>query len=333
MTIAQTKVSAPVGSSTSGAAKALVLNGLVKKFGPTISVNGVSLTVDRGAFFGLLGPNGAGKTTLISMISGLIPMDGGDCQVFGFDSVRNATKVKQLLGVVPQDLAIYPELNAYDNLMFFGAMYGLRGRALRQSVNDSLVRVGLQDRTKSMAVGKYSGGQKRRLNIAAALLHRPKLLILDEPTVGVDPQSRNHIFETLRELNSEGMTIIYTTHYMEEVETLCSKVAIIDHGQIIESGNLSDILQKHGQSVIRVKYPTEVLNQALSSIQHLLVPEVQVEVKDGSLELTADGLVQNMSVLNEVLRVTGQSPQNIDVFPPSLETVFIKLTGNRLRDE
>ncbi|WP_258110891.1 ABC transporter ATP-binding protein [Alicyclobacillus sp. SP_1] len=323
------EVSSEASLSTVG--RALVLNGVTKKYGQSVAIDGVNLMVERGTFMGLLGPNGAGKTTLISLISGLIKSDSGDCQVVGYDTRRNAARVKQMLGVVPQDLALYPELNGWDNLMFFGSMYGLRGRVLKQRVQDALVRVSLHERARKLAVGKYSGGQKRRLNIAAALLHRPQVLILDEPTVGVDPQSRNHIFETLRELNEEGMTILYTTHYMEEVETLCNEVAIIDHGKIIEQGKLRDILERYGSSVVRLKLTEAELARAVHLLQDK--SEVSWQQHEAYLTISARHLQNAVNILTTILSDIAPNPESCQILPPSLETVFIQLTGNGLRDE
>lgn len=310
---------------------ALSLTGVSKAFGKTTVVDNVDLTVEKGSFIGLLGPNGAGKTTTISIISGLIDADSGCCEVAGFDVARETARVKKVLGVVPQDIAIYPELSARQNLQFFGSMYGLRGKELTNRITDALTRVGLSDRATKPVAGKFSGGQKRRLNIAAALLHRPGILILDEPTVGVDPQSRNHIFDTLRELNREGMTIIYVTHYMEEVEALCSEVAIIDHGTVIERGTLTDILQ-HGTSLVRlVLSPAETASAKALLKQH---PEVTWRsTESGALEISANQLQDAIAVLTKILTDIAPNPEACEILPPSLETVFIALTGNRLSEE
>lgn len=311
---------------------AISLTGITKTFGKATVVNNINLNVEKGSFIGLLGPNGAGKTTTISIVSGLIAADAGRCEVAGFDVAREAGRVKKVLGVVPQDLAVYPELSARQNLQFFGAMYGLRGTELSNRVEDALTRVGLGDRAKKPAVGKFSGGQKRRLNIAAALLHRPEILILDEPTVGVDPQSRNHIFDTLRELNREGMTIVYVTHYMEEVEALCSEVAIIDHGTVIERGTLADILQQHGTSVVRLVLTPLEAEAARSLLERH--PEVTWRsTENEALEISAKHLQDAIAVLTEILTLVAPNPEACEILPPSLETVFIALTGNRLRDE
>ncbi|MEA5453700.1 ABC transporter ATP-binding protein [Sinomonas sp. JGH33] len=322
---------APAGSAASGTDAALELNSIVKSFGTTLAVDGISWTVRRGDFVGLLGPNGAGKTTLISIIAGLVKNDSGQARVLTIDTSKEPNRVKGVLGIVPQDLAVYPELSARDNLQFFGAMYGLRGRELKSRIDDALRRVGLDDRAARPAVGKFSGGQKRRLNIAAALLHRPQILILDEPTVGIDPQSRNYIFDTLRELNRGGMTIVYVTHYMEEVEALCRTVAIVDHGRIIEEGPLDDILARHGTSLVRLTLRPEELRSAVALLeQH---PEVTHRITgDGVLQISSRALQDAVALVTRILADIAPNPESCQILPPSLETVFIELTGNQLRD-
>lgn len=310
---------------------ALVLSGVTKKFGKKTAIDNISLTVKKGSFIGLLGPNGAGKTTLISIISGLIRSDAGDCQVLGFDTKHNSVMAKGVLGIVPQDLAIYPELSARDNLMFFGSMYGLRGKKLKERVSDALVRVGLQDRAQKLTVGKFSGGQKRRLNIAASLLHRPQILILDEPTVGVDPQSRNYIFQTLRELNQQGMTILYTTHYMEEVESLCNEVAIIDHGRIIEKGSLQEVLEMYGNSVVKLKISPDQMVRTQAFLDHQ--DGITWHKDDDVLIISTKEMHRAVNVLSNILSNIVPNPDSCQIIPPSLETAFINLTGSQLRDK
>lgn len=311
---------------------ALVLVDITKSFSGHRVVDGITWSVRHGDFVGLLGPNGAGKTTLISMIAGLVKIDGGECYVQGIDANRHPGRVKEVLGVVPQDLAVYPELSARSNLTFFGSMYGLGGSELRSRVDDALARVGLEDRATRPAVGKFSGGQKRRLNIAAALLHRPDVLILDEPTVGIDPQSRSFIFDTLRELNREGMTIIYVTHYMEEIEALCRTVAIVDHGRLVEHGPLDDVLDRHGTSLVQLGLAPDELPAAVALVK--VHPEVTYRITDdGVLQISARALPDAVALVTRILTDISPSPETCRILPPSLETVFIELTGNQLRDE
>jgi ABC-2 type transport system ATP-binding protein len=216
--------------------------GLEKKYGDRLVVDHLSFQVKKGEIYGLLGPNGAGKSTTISMICGLLQPDAGKIEVQGMDIRKHMKEVQRLLGVVPQDIALYLNLSARDNLLFWGRMYDLKGKDLEEKVSESLEIVGLSDRAKDL-VGTFSGGMKRRVNIAASIIHNPKLLIMDEPTVGIDPQSRNHILETVKQLNKEGMSVIYTSHYMEEVEFLCDRIGIIDRGKMIAQGTLKEIIQ------------------------------------------------------------------------------------------
>lgn len=214
----------------------VVVNNLQKSFEGVTAVSDVSFSIKTREIFGLLGPNGAGKTTTIRILSTVLPADDGDVQIDGYSVLDEGDKVRGVIGVCPQELALYPELSAIDNLMFFGRMAGLSGKSAREAANEHLEAVGLQDRGKDK-VDHFSGGMKRRVNIAIALMSNPRLLFLDEPTVGIDPQSRNHIFETIQGLRERGMTILYTTHYMEEADQLCDRLGIMDHGQMIRIGS------------------------------------------------------------------------------------------------
>src|SRR5512136_151706 len=246
----------------------LEVENLVKKYGDREVVKGVSFSVEEGEVFGLLGPNGAGKTTTISMLTGIFPPTSGTARVGGYDIVKQLDQVKRINGLVPQDLALYPTLSARANINFFGNIYGLHGKALKERVDDVLRIVALTDRANDI-VDKFSGGMKRRVNIAAGLVHHPRLLFLDEPTVGVDPQSRNHIFESVLQLNREwGMSIIYTIHYMEEVELLCKRVAIIDQGKIIALDTIKNLIAMLGGGVIKVGVP-QVSDDLLAQIAAL----------------------------------------------------------------
>ncbi|HNZ83517.1 MAG TPA: ABC transporter ATP-binding protein, partial [Sedimentibacter sp.] len=220
----------------------LKVENLYKNFGNIRAVDGISFEVERGEVFGLLGPNGAGKSTTISIISTLLPPTKGEILFEGESIFKNSKNLRQKLGIVPQDVALYPTLTGYENLRFWGNLYGLKGADLKKRINEVAEIIGLNGRLKDK-VDKYSGGMKRRLNIGAALLHEPELLIMDEPTVGIDPQSRSHILDTVLKLNAQGMTIIYTTHYMEEAEELCSRICIMDEGKIIASGTKQELVE------------------------------------------------------------------------------------------
>lgn len=224
----------------------LEVNKLEKNYGERKAVNGISFTVKKGEILGFLGPNGAGKSTSINMISTVADYDGGSISFLEKDIKKNENYIKKQLGVVPQDIAVFSNLSAYDNVKFFCSLYGIRGKVLRKNVEEALNYVGLWERRKDFPT-QFSGGMKRRLNIACAIAHKPKLLIMDEPTVGIDPQSRNNILETVKKLNSEGTTIIYTSHYMEEVESVCTRLIIMDEGNIIEEGLKDELKTKYSK--------------------------------------------------------------------------------------
>jgi ABC-2 type transport system ATP-binding protein len=306
------------------------VSNLIKSYNGLTAVNGVNFGIRQGEIFGLLGPNGAGKTTIISMLTCLLAPTSGTANIAGYDVVSKAKTVKGIIGVVPQDLAVYPLLSARDNLLFFGRIYGLKGRQLRQRVDDLLEMVGLAERGKDL-VGTFSGGMKRRVNIAAGLLHQPQVLFLDEPTVGVDPQSRNFIFDNIEQLNRQGMTVLYTTHYMEEAERLCHRVAIIDQGQIIALDTPKVLINSLGGGIIRLGLPENTKQTFIDQIKKL--PAVKdVSRKDNIYSVqtrhSQEALVQIIQLLNTA-RVNIDSMQ---ILEPNLETVFLHLTGRRLRD-
>ena len=332
----------------------LEVDGLQKKYGDFEAVKGISFSVEEGEVFGLLGPNGAGKTQTISMLTGVISPTSGTARIAGHDIDNDLDKVKQINGLVPQDLALYPTLSARANLNFFGRIYGLRGRVLKERVEDVLRIVALTERADE-AVEKYSGGMKRRVNIAAGLLHQPRLLFLDEPTVGVDPQSRNHIFESVMRLNRErGMSIVYTSHYMEEVELLCDRVAIIDQGEIIALDTIKNLIAMLGGGVIHVGLP-QVDDALLAQLEALPAvaeaahvppptppplaegeePEAREreEVAPGEVvKILADhsqrAIVNVLSFLNDQdIALT-----SLEILEPNLESVFLHLTGKKLRE-
>lgn len=308
----------------------LKVSNLHKSYGKREVVRGVSFHVRKGESFGLLGPNGAGKSTTISMISGLIASDHGDVEVGGVSVNKNPMEVKKKIGVVPQDIALYPTLTARENLKFWGRMYGLRGSEVNKRTDEVLEIVGLTDRANEKIEG-YSGGMKRRINIGAALLHKPELLIMDEPTVGIDPQSRNHILETVKQLNKAGMTVIYTSHYMEEVEYLCDRIAIIDHGQVIAIGTKNELYNRlAGRSSIHlsVNGSSDELVMKLSNLSGVH----KVSKEKEKLIIFAN---ETRQILGNVVAATiaeGAEIISIEVKEPNLETVFLQLTGRSLRD-
>lgn len=304
---------------------------LRKSFKNKLAVNDVNIYLDKGESIGLLGPNGAGKSTTISMISTLIKPTSGEIKLNGVNTISKPNEIRKILGVVPQELALYQELSAYENLRFFGSIYHLKGKELEKRIQSTLNIVGLADRQKDL-VKTFSGGMKRRLNIAAALLHRPKILILDEPTVGIDPQSRNHILETVRALNEkDGTTIIYTSHYMEEVEQLCDRLYVMDHGEIIAAGTkaeLLSILSTEDTIHIELDRIDESFVENVRSIEGIrkvdvTQTEMKIIVKKGS------------NLINQLVHLTEQHTIQMITFQvktPSLEDVFLHLTGRTLRD-
>jgi ABC-2 type transport system ATP-binding protein len=303
---------------------------LRKSFDDLVAVDGVGFTIAPGETYGLLGPNGAGKTTTISMICGLLERDGGNVVVDGQELTTKSVSAKKAIGYVPQDIAIYPDLSAKENLAFFGRMYGLGGDELKTRVDEVLQTIGLAERANDRS-DDFSGGMKRRLNIGIGLLHRPKLLVLDEPTVGVDPQSRNAILESVESLSTEGMAVLYTTHYMEEAERLCDRVGIIDHGKIVAEGTrreLVELVGQHDRICIGATGNLEGAGQAIAGM-----PGVR---EAGAREDRIDVIVDSATeILPEVLSTAGQagaSVQSVDVDEPNLEAVFLHLTGRALRD-
>ena len=323
----------------------LVVQNLRKKFGDFEAVRGVSFSVARGEIFGLLGPNGAGKTTAISMATGLYPPTEGRILIGGVDLSEDANAAKRKVGLVPQELALYPTLSARDNLTFFGRIYGLKGKQLREKVQSMLEMVRLADRADE-PVENYSGGMKRRVNIAAGLLHEPEILFLDEPTVGVDPQSRNAIFESVETLNRGGMSIVYTTHYMEEAERLCHRVAIIDTGEIIALDTPTGLIQSLGGGVIQVGLDdgsgqplgtpeqeegggriAQVVKQtaALPSVKAATVTDSRLKVEANRAQEALMGVLELTNNLDVCITM-------LEILEPNLEGVFLHLTGKKLRE-
>jgi ABC-2 type transport system ATP-binding protein len=304
---------------------------LAKRYGELEAVRSLSFAVRRGEIYGFLGPNGAGKTTTISLLSCLLEPSDGTALVAGYDVVKASNEVRRRIGLVPQDLALYPTLSARDNLNYFGRIYGLRGKALRRRVDEVLETVSLTERAGA-AVKTYSGGMKRRLNIAAGLLHQPEVLFLDEPTVGVDPQSRNAIFEHVERLRERGMTVIYTTHYMEEAQRLCDRVAIIDEGSIVALDTPSKLIADLGGGIIHLGVASEHADEALLG-QIRTLPRVKTVARlNGKLEVETTHAQEALVHVLELFNRTDTSITGLQVLEPNLETVFLHLTGKRLRD-
>ncbi|MEJ2735897.1 MAG: ATP-binding cassette domain-containing protein [Anaerolineae bacterium] len=303
---------------------------LKKSYGEIEAVKGISLQVARGEVFGLLGPNGAGKTTTISMLTGLLEPTGGQIIVDGLDLKTHTNEVKAKLGLVPQELALYPTLSARQNLTFFGRIYGLKGTELKQRVDEVLDMIGLTERADE-AIEKYSGGMKRRVNIGAGLLHTPDILFLDEPTVGVDPQSRNAIFESVEALNRAGMSVIYTTHYMEEAQRLCHRVAIVDEGELIALDTPTALIRSLGGGVVIIGVteaaPDDLADQIaqVSSVKAATRTDGQIKIETHRLQ---EALMGTLDITNQLdVRIT-----SLDILEPNLESVFLNLTGKKLRE-
>ncbi|AAU25442.1 ABC transporter ATP-binding protein [Bacillus licheniformis] len=308
----------------------LEIHHLTKKFGDFVAVDNISLSIEEGEIFGLLGANGAGKSTTIHMISSLLRSNEGEITILGKNIAKHRKFAKMNIGIVPQDLAIYEDLTAYANVKFFAGLYGLRGAHLHNRVEEALQFVGLSDKHKSFPKN-FSGGMKRRLNIACAIAHRPKLIIMDEPTVGIDPHSRNYILESVKKLNAMGCTIIYTSHYMEEVEEICTRIAIVDHGKIIAEGTKEQL-----KSIIT---NTKDIQVVLKSAENIDIGELKtisgVEaavLEDNTIKINSDAGVNNLNQIIEKLMKNGAEIRSLEEKAPNLETVFLTLTGRQLRD-
>ena len=302
---------------------------LVYAYGQQRAIDDVSLGVQAGQCFGLLGPNGAGKSTLLSILSCYREAGGGKAELLGQPLSPKNVAIRSAIGLAPQEIAVYGPLSARENLEFFGKLYGLRGAALRNRVDSLLEAVGLTNKADAR-VETFSGGMQRRMNLAAALVHEPKLLLLDEPTAGVDPQSRNHLFEEIRRCNREGTTIIYTTHYMEEVEALCDQVAIMDHGRIIANDSLAALLQR-----MPSKVHLELQEAKPSLVQRLQTePAFTVHITEEGRHLLLESKAHDtlLTRLIQLLQVEQVEPKKVQASSPTLEGVFLHLTGRALRD-
>ncbi|MEK3682315.1 ABC transporter ATP-binding protein [Paenibacillus sp. FSL R10-2736] len=307
-----------------------VLTDVVKRYDSKLIVDHVNFSLQEGEIFGLLGPNGAGKSTTISMICGLLKADSGEITIDGLSVREKPLEVKKRIGLVPQELALYENMSAAENVSFFGKLYGLRGKLLKERIQEALEFTGLSDRARDKP-STFSGGMKRRLNIACAIMHRPRLIIMDEPTVGIDPQSRNHILESVKTLNKLGSTIIYTSHYMEEVAAVCDRVAIMDKGHIIACGTESELRE-------RVAHEEKIVVKA-ANITQALINELRQHPRISRVEVVQDAvemyLPSSQNELQDILFIIAKHEgviASLNIEEPDLETLFLSLTGRTLRD-
>ena len=309
------------------------IEGLVKRFGELTAVGGVSVVAERGAITGLLGPNGAGKSTTIGCVSGLLQPSSGSVRVLGHDVVHNGKAARAALGVVPQELALYEDLTAAENLAYWGGVQGMRGGALAGRVAEVLERIGLADRAKE-PVKRFSGGMQRRLNFGCGVVHRPKVLLLDEPTAGVDPQSRVRLLDLVREEAAAGTTVLYTTHYMEEAESLCQRLAIIDHGLLVAQGTLEELRALMGErDLLRLsgRFAPDALRGMLATHPALAGAEL-VQCDEKELVLALGDASRRLPAIFAALEAAGAAVSETTLSRPSLESLFIKLTGKELRE-
>ncbi len=303
---------------------------LVKRYKDVLAVDNVNLAIEEGEIFGLLGPNGAGKTTTISILTGLVRSDSGEIKIFDKSLSTNEMEVKRQFGIVPQDIAVFEDLTAWENLNYFGSLYGLRGSLLKERIEEALEFTGLSENRKKYPK-KFSGGMKRRLNIACAIVHRPKLIILDEPTVGIDPQSRNHILNSIKKLNQMGSTIIYTSHYMEEVDEICSKIVIMDHGRVIAKGT-KDELKTLVAVNEKVKIDLSTVNFTLIENLKKIQGVMECSIDGNSLTVISKKQSKNLGKIIDCVSDADSEIISLNVEKPTLESVFLTLTGRKLRD-
>ncbi|WP_228727756.1 ABC transporter ATP-binding protein [Fusibacter ferrireducens] len=304
---------------------------LKKKYGEFTAVDGISLHINKGEVVGLLGPNGAGKSTTISMIATLFKPNSGEILFEGENIVKNPKVIQPFIGYVPQEIALYETLSGYENLKYFGALYGLSGKAIKEQIQRISKIIGIEDRLKDR-VSTYSGGMKRRINIGVGLLHNPKLVIMDEPTVGIDPQSRNHILETVNKLKSEGISVLYTSHYMEEVEAICERIYIMDHGKIIADGTQEALLEQSKiQSGMKLKFEKPVA-QIVDQIKAMAwVTQVQI-LDEYEMIIRSSGNGSSHKDILNALMAMNSGLISFDIQKPDLEQVFLHMTGRGLRD-
>lgn len=303
---------------------------IVKRYGEHLAIDNASLSVREGEIFGLLGPNGAGKTTVINIIVGLLKSYSGEVNVFGKDLVKDEMYIKSQIGIAPQEAALFNDLTAYENVNFFGRLYGLKGKELKDGVKEALEFTELWDRRKDYPK-QYSGGMKRRLNIACAIVHKPKLIIMDEPTVGIDPQSRKHILNSIKKLNKMGSTIIYTSHYMEEIEELCNEIVIMDKGKVIAKGTKEEL-----KALIATEDKVSI---GVSNISYTIIDKIkkvqgvkECVIDNNVINIISKNGSANLSEIIDIIVDYGAEINKINMDKPSLEGVFLTLTGRKLRD-
>jgi len=308
----------------------IAVRSISKSFGNIEAIKNVSFNINKGEIFGILGPNGAGKSTIVNILNTLVKPDTGDVIIDGFNSKESGNAIKLIMGVVPQDIALYEELSAYENLMFWGGLYHIPKQELKAIVNHTLGIVDLVNR-KDDKIKTFSGGMKRRINIACSLLHNPKILVLDEPTVGVDPQNRNHIFEVIERLNNEGLTIIYTTHYMEEAERFCDNIAIIDVGRIIAQGTLKELREiSDVKNLLTIKLADsdhEIISRIINTN-----PLFSFDSTSNTLKVECVSISKEISIIINHIQNSGGVIERIYTQGANLESIYLKLTGKELRD-
>jgi ABC-2 type transport system ATP-binding protein len=308
----------------------LIVEDLWKSYAQADAVRGLTFEISKGEFFGLLGPNGAGKTTTIGLLSGLIEPTRGHTSIAGVDLFSRPMEAKARIGLVPQSFALYPSLSARDNLIFFGRVYGLKGKRLKERMTRVLEIVELTDRA-NQTVATFSNGMKRRLNIAVGLLHEPEILILDEPTVGVDPQSRNAILESIHSLNQSGVTVLYTTHHIEEAQHLCDRVAIIDQGKIIALDSPARLIRDLGKANIHMELNIPIDQKVLGQLEHIGVVRV-LDDQRRRIHVETNRMDEASREVLELMKTRDGLIKTLDISEPNLEAVFIHLTGRNLRD-